>query len=109
MVCMIVARDSGYQTTCGLTVPLDVGSCCADDGSLHRHVFFEFYMHVLHQQSWLLNSSWRLACGLTNVPLEDTSHYLLTTDCGDYMYFKVFHLSYLCYLVQYHDQTRHIS
>ena len=42
---------------------------------------------VACQQSWLANSSWRLARSLTIVLFGDASHRSLITDCGSYMYF----------------------
>ena len=37
---MIMARDSSWKMTHGLTmVPFEFSSLCADDGSLHLHVF----------------------------------------------------------------------
>ena len=42
---------------------------------------------VVRQQSWLVNSSWRLARSLTDVLFGDASHCSLMTDCGGYMYF----------------------
>ena len=43
---------------------------------------------VVHQQSWLANSSWRLARSLNDVLFGDVSHCSLMTDCGGYMYFS---------------------
>ena len=43
---------------------------------------------VVRQQSWLANSSWRLARSLDDVLFEDASHCLLMTDCGGYMYYS---------------------
>ena len=42
---------------------------------------------VVHQQSWLTNSSWRLAHSLDNVLFRDTLHCSLMTDGGGYAYF----------------------
>ena len=43
---------------------------------------------VVCQQSWPMNSSWRLAHSLTNVLFGDALHCSLMTDCGSYMYFS---------------------
>ena len=42
---------------------------------------------VVHQPSWLANSSWRLARSLDDVLFGDASHCSLMTDCGGYTYF----------------------
>ena len=51
------------------------------------YMYFSVSIRVVHQQSWLVNGSWRLAHSLTNVLFGDASHHLLMTDCGSYMYF----------------------
>ena len=55
---------------------------------------------VVCQQSWLVNSSWRLACSLDNVLFGDASHCSLMTDCGSYTYFlycyRLFTAPYRC-------------
>ena len=43
---------------------------------------------VVCQQSWLANSSWRLAHSSDNVLFGDTSHCSLMTDCSGYTYFS---------------------
>ena len=43
---------------------------------------------VVRQQSWLTNSSWRLAHSSDNVLFGDASHCSLMTDSGSYTYFS---------------------
>ena len=43
---------------------------------------------VVRQQSWLANSSWRLARSSGNILFRDTSHCSLMTDCGGYAHFS---------------------
>ena len=44
-------------------------------------------VRVVRQQSWLTNSSWRLARSLDNVLFRDASRCSLMTDCGGYAHF----------------------
>ena len=61
---------------------------------------------VVRQQSWLANSSWRLAHSSDKVLFRDASRCSLMTDCGGYVYFSCcyrFHSPYVCtaqYLVK---------
>ena len=63
-------------------------------------------VRVVRQQSWLANSSWRLAHSSDNVLFRDALHCSLMTDCGGYAYFLCcyrFHSPYVCtaqYLVK---------
>ena len=53
---------------------------------------------VVHQQSWLADSSWRLAHSSDNVLFRDASRCSLMTDCGRYTHFSCcyrFHIPYV--------------
>ena len=45
-------------------------------------------VRVVRQQSWLANSSWRLARSSDNVLFRDASCCSLMTDCGGYVHFS---------------------
>ena len=60
-------------------------------------------VRVVRQQSWLANSSWRLAHSSDNVLFRDASRCSLMTDCGRYVHFSCcyrFHSPYVC-MAQY--------
>ena len=63
-------------------------------------------VRVVRQQSWLTNSSWRLARSSGNVLFRDASRCSLMTDCGRYAHFSCcyrFLSPYICtaqYLVK---------
>ena len=63
-------------------------------------------VRVVRQQSWLMDSSWRLAHSSDNILFRDASRCSLMTDCGGYAHFSCcyrFHSPYVCmgqYLVK---------
>ena len=65
------------------------------------YMYSSVSVHVVCQQSWLVNGSWRPARSLTNVLFGDASHHSLMTDCGGYMYFFGFLLFVFCSLLMY--------
>ena len=78
------------------------------------YMYFSVSVHVVCQQSWLVNGSWRPARSLTNVLFGDASHRSLMTDCGGYMYFFGLLLFVFRSLLMYgaifsYDQMFHLS
>ena len=76
----------------------------------NTYMYSSVSAHVVHQQSWLTNGSWRLARSLTNVLFGDASHHSLMTDCGGSHVFFGLLLFIFCSLLMYgaifsYDQT----
>ena len=99
-MCVTTARDSGWKMARGSAARpvLTMG---------HGIRMYSLVpVCVVRQQSWLANSSWRLARSSDNVLFRDASRCSLMTDCGGYAHFSCcyrFHSPYVCtaqYLVK---------
>ena len=80
-MCVTTARDSGWKTACGSV---------ARPALMTGHGIRTYSLvpvRVVCQQSWLVNSSWRLACSSDNGLFRDASRCSLMTDCGGYAHF----------------------
>ena len=98
IVCVVTACDSGWKTAHGSVarpaLTMGHGIC------MYSLVLFSLVpVCVVRQQSWLANSSWRLAHSSDNILFRDASHCSLMTDCGGYTHFLCcyhFHSPYVC-------------
>ena len=99
-VCVTTARDSGWKTARGSV------ACPALMTGHGIRMYSLVPVCVVCQQSWLTDSSWRLAHSSDNVLFRDASRCSSMTDCGGYAYFSCcyrFHSPYACtaqYLVK---------
>ena len=82
IVCVTTARDSGWKTARG-----SMAHPALTTGHGIR-MYSLVPVCVVRQQSWLANSSWRLARSSDNVLFRDASHCSLMTDCGGYAHFS---------------------
>ena len=96
-MCVTTARDSGWKMARG-----SVAHPALMTGHGIR-MYSSVPVRVVCQQSWLANSSWRLARSSDNVLFRDASHCSLMTDCSGYAHFSCcyrFLSPYVC-TVQY--------
>ena len=82
IVCVTTARDSGWKMA-----RRSVARPVLTTGHGIR-MYSLVPVRVVRQQSWLTNSSWRLARSSDNILFRDASCYLLMTDCGGYAHFS---------------------
>ena len=81
-MCVTTARDSGWKMA---------RRSVAHPALMTGHgirMYSLVPVRVVRQQSWLANSSWRLACSSDNVLFRDASCCSLMTDCGRYAHFS---------------------
>ena len=83
---------TGTCIVCVTTAPTVVGRRLVARPALMMGHGIRMYslvpVRVVRQQSWLTNSSWRLARSSDNVLFRDASRCSLMTDCGGYAHFS---------------------